>query len=516
MRAVTAKLTAWIVGVPGLLLAVLLATYVGQGNYMPVFAAAVLAVLCIVYFSFGAKLWILIPIGLALPFKANFLPLDFSYSELITGLALALFVMQFIILERRKIALGPKSTWVPLFGVVAILAVHLIAQGGGFQSLGADGQGGRKYLPCFVGLVAYILILTTPGKDLKLLNKLPLLYFAATVVGVIPSVITTIFPAATPIFFRLFGSANTSAYAATQGVVGDLELTRFADASAVGIALFLCLASYYPCQNWWKPKNWWILGCVLLSVVLVMFSGYRSNLFKLLIVGVVLSFLRMGGLRSIFLAVAVAGLTLAIAFGNGSLYKLPYTVQRVLSPIPTGTWDARVVADLEMSNNFRSEISEIYRERYMKAMLFGSGFAYDRNEFIRTLQLHLAEPRTTESFVVAKDFHIGWISMYDGVGIIGVILCILLILSLWAKLAALIRSSLADAPITIWLTCMLLMIPISYFTVFGSLPTLLNELGIFSALLICTLQFARPRHSHDPAVLDEDNVRSLAADPALK
>lgn len=501
MNALSGKLLAWLLGVPALFIACILGAYVAQANYYPIIALGMIAILMVVYFTFGSKLWLIIPLGLALPFKANFLPLNFAYSELITGLALTLFLFQYIALDKRNIVIGPPSIWIPLLGIVLILLVHMLASGGGFRALGNEGQGARKYLPCFFGFVAYVLILTSPGKSLKALNKLPLLYFIATVIGVIPSVITTFVPGLTPIVFVLFGTANTQAYALSQGMTEGTGLLRFGDAAAVGIALVACIASYYPLHLIWKPSYWWVLACALFGSGLVMFSGYRSNLLKLCIVCGVIMLLRLGLLRSFMLGLLFGFLMLAVAFGHNSLYKLPYTVQRVLTPIPTGQWDPNVLQDSETSNSFREEVQDIYIVRYFKTTLFGNGFSYDSNELAKTLRLWAQDPRTTETFVVSKDFHVGWISLYDAVGIIGSAFMVGLIIVAWFLVLKLSRRpKLRETPIYIWLAAMLIMTPISYFTVFGSFPTLLSEFGVYTALLLAVDQLSRDTLLDKPEV----------------
>ena len=61
----------------------------------------------------------------------------------------------------------------------------------------------------------------------------------------------------------------------------------------------------------------------------------------------------------------MAGLIALFVVGQGSLFNLPLTIQRTLSPFP-GKWDRAAVTSVDASNDFRSNIKKVYKADFMK------------------------------------------------------------------------------------------------------------------------------------------------------
>jgi len=506
------RLLAWIIMIPGLVLAYFLGSLIAEENYIPIFIAVLVVALFIIYFGFGDKIWLMMPLAMALPFSANFLPLNFSFGEIATGLALVKFIVQYQALEKRRITFGIRSVWWPFFILAGILAVHMLSSGGGFRALGSEGYGGRKYLPIFFAVAAYLIILNTPGKSWKTLNRIPLYYGIATVIGLMPSTITLFFPSLTPVFFRLFGTANIYAYYRFTGDIDTEQAQRIGELSSLGIALLLVLVAYCPVRTWWHPSRWWALFLSLVAFVCVIAGGYRNSVFIFGMIYIVAVLIQMGVLRSVLLAIPCLILLTMLILGNNRVYSLPFTVQRTLSvfPVPGSDWDADVKDAAEMSDGFRKEISDTYLDHYFDWTLLGHGFNFD--PAVADASMSGPDKPTIETFVIKKDFHVGWISLYDGVGIVGCIATIFLMFALVRQCVELHRiAEIRRAPIFMWVSCFMISQFSGYFTVFGSLPTLMNQIGIFASLMML-VDWLRPTPKPGETTVEEEEDPLVVAE----
>jgi len=174
---------------------------------------------------------------------------------------------------------------------------------------------------------------------------------------------------------------------------------------------------------------------------------------------------------------------------------LPTTVQRTMSFIP-GDWDVDVKRSAENSNGFREDISRVYIHEYLrKSPLLGNGFTFDPKEteayeaLTHTGSASDHSYYESKAFIVSKNFHVGWISLYDAVGLIGGIAFVALSLNLIGMSGWFIFHRGADMhsslfPIKVWLFSNFTSSCVNYFITFGSFNSSFIGMMMTSIILV--------------------------------
>jgi hypothetical protein len=179
-----------------------------------------------------------------------------------------------------------------------------------------------------------------------------------------------------------------------------------------------------------------------------------------------------------------------LAVGQGNFFDLPLSMQRAISFVP-GRWDAVVVNSSESSNDFRKIIKDIYVKEYLhKSPLLGNGFNYKKSDLYALDQgggirsYNMTDYDFHKGFVLRKDFHIGWISLYDTVGVTGGGIFILLFFVnchlLGKSFFCFPRRKLP--PVFVWVVVSLGSSFASFFAVSGAFQHMLPHMCILSAL----------------------------------
>ena len=95
----------------------------------------------------------------------------------------------------------------------------------------------------------------------------------------------------------------------------------------------------------------------------------------------------------------------------------------------------------------------------------------------------------TKAFVVSKNFHVGWISVYDAVGIIGSLAFVMLNITIVLISWLFVFGRKADMgsplfPLKVWLFCGLTGGMIGYFTTFGNFNAAFIGMCSFAIVLV--------------------------------
>jgi hypothetical protein len=236
----------------------------------------------------------------------------------------------------------------------------------------------------------------------------------------------------------------------------------------------------------------------LVAFFLCLRSGFRGYVFAFVMVAGIAFYLSMG-LKSLWLALAMALMVGVMVTGHGNFFELPPSVQRTLSIIP-GNWDPRVLDTTRSSNDFRQQIRDIYLDEYAdQSPLIGNGFNYKRSAlYAMNYEFGVKAYGMTpydfhKGFIQRKDFHIGWISLYDSVGVGGGVFFMLLFLInvylLYKSYRFFPRTQVP--PILIWVSVMMGSSYISFFVVFGAFQQMLPLMCVLSALTYLIYEHVR-------------------------
>jgi hypothetical protein len=429
--------------------------------------------------------WTLLILGVVGDFRPNFVRFNVSFAEVGTVILFGNLIVKRSIFQRKQTNLGPLSFWVPIVIITGIILLHTFRGGDlGLKILGSGAYGARRHLPFFFAVMSYLIIVNSVRRDNSSLQKLPALYVLFVIIGSIPILITSFVPALAPLTFLLTGSANIERYGEALSTQGAL-LSRIGALGGIGIAIQIYLVSRYSIKTWWRPERWWVGALSGLAFFLCLRSGFRSALVGYIFVSAIASVIALRW-RAIIMGMLALAVCAGLAAGNNNLFRLPVAAQRALSILP-GDWDPDALTSAEASSDFRRTIQEIYLKSYFEPISFiGHGFKYNPNDAAASERPSAMVPwyELCRGFVVRKQFHIGWISLFDSVGIIGSLSFICLTLNIlrrmfsWIKRNGLLKLSLAQR----WLIIIYGQTIIPFWTVFGDLSNVMVMLCILTGL----------------------------------
>lgn len=338
----------------------------------------VAGVVCVL--AMGKHVWLLIPAGLALQGKANLIPGSPPVWALCTAIAATMFTLRFAM--RR-----PDFVW--RFGLIdfAIL-IQLVAIGQayfrnptGLLIMGGQMAGGKSYLEFAVAIAAFF-CLSLPRPDWKIFKWALGIMITITIFDSCIYLISDWVPTFAAVILPLYSNVNfETAY--TGDAVRDLETQRGGGGLAqLGRALALpCLMMARPLQCM-TPLHPILFFSVALGAISSMLSGFRSITAYLFVIFMVSALVRKKYLE-IILACVIGFLGLSILIASGSVTRLPFGVQRVLSALPIEV-SAAARVDAENSSEWRFEMWELVltTDKYIQNKLLGDGFSLKSSEIM--------------------------------------------------------------------------------------------------------------------------------------
>jgi len=485
-----------------------------DGNAIPF--SLLLGIVFLLFFIFvlGDKCWLTIPLCLPMGGSIKILPIHFSPFELSILLVIGYVFIQIIMTERRSFSFGPLGIRIPLLILAAILLYHWGRGGGiGLTMLGGDASGGRRFFIILLGILSLPAILWFPPLSESWLRSIPLLYFLGNVLEFVPWLISTLAPGFAPFLYRFYTTVNLDAYASSSGFY-ETSVTRYGPLGFLGLGLQVALISFYPAKLWIRPNYWFVPVLSILCLIAVIFSGFRSFLFNYAVVSVLALFFSIRWL-SLLLIPLGAFMVTALCLGQSSLFDLPLSIQRTLSPLP-GNWSPVAKEAAESSDTFRDDIQRIYRAEFMEnSGLFGDGYKYDQRFMLdRALSFSERErmrgtDETARGFIQVRDHHVGWVAVHHPVGTIGLIAFVALCLfSLVFVFRSVWRIPLGHlTPTQIWSSALIVQSIISFFAVFGALQNFISQFCVLLGVAIVSFRGFSP--SPGPKVVLPRWSRSL-------
>ena len=469
------------------------------GNPLPLAFLFGFGFLLLFVFVLRDNCWIAVPLCLPMAGSLNILPIKFSPAELSILLVFGYVVLQMFMTERRSITLGPPQIWIPGILFAGVLLYHWAKGGGlGLSMFGGEASGGRRFFTILSGMLALPALLWFPLAKSPWLSRVPLLYLIGSIIEFTPFAISSAVPAMAPYIYRVYSSVNLEAYAGAQAFRDD-SMVRVGQIATLALAIQLALFCYFPPRDWLRPKRWFVVPLSILSLGATVWSGFRSFLFNYFVFSFVALFLRSRFLL-FFTIPLMAGLIALLAVGQGSLFNLPLSIQRTLSPLP-GKWDRGAVNSAESSNDFRGNIQKIYKTDFMeKAGWLGEGYKFDakymaaRSSDIGTMRMELSGDSQAKSYIISRDHHVGWVALHHVTGWVGfgafVLLCLGSLSYVWRHV---LKARLGDIPAEqVWSTALITQSVISFFAVFGSIQNFIPPFCVFLAIAIQSFRAHRP------------------------
>jgi hypothetical protein len=429
--------------------------------------------------------WTLLLLGVvAADFRPNFVRLNISFAELTTAILFGNLIIKRSIMDRKPIKVGSLVFWVPIVIIVGIIFIHNFKGGGlGLKILGSSEYGARRHLPFFLAVMTYLIVINSVDRQKSSIQHLPFLYLIFAVIGALPSLITSYAPGLTPVVFYLTGSGNVERFYETASNVG-VQLERIGGLGGIGIALQLYLVSRYSIKTWLRPGRWFIGILSVFAFFLCIRSGFRSALVGYVVVTAIACVIALRW-RSIIPAIFAVAMCFVLAAGNNKLFRLPVAAQRALSILP-GDWDPDAVISAAGSTDFRLTIQRIYLQSYFNPWSpIGNGLKFNPDTASRYETPGRVLSRDVYvGCVIRKDFHIGWISLFDSVGIIGSLAFLWFTLNIFLRMRSWIKQNGLSAlsPPQRWLIIIYGQTIIQFWTVFGDLSNVIVMLCIIAGL----------------------------------
>jgi hypothetical protein len=510
----------WILGA---ILGPLVLTSALQGNPIPLLALGGAIFLFLIIFVMKERAIALPVIGLFMGGRLNFLPFGLDLVAVLSLALIAYYFFAYFTMKQRNLTTGPYCLFIPIGVITAIVLFHT-RKLGLYQLTGSAEEGSRPGLMMLLGAVTYFCGISIAPPPRKFLARLPYYCLVLSVLAAIPGMVTTFYPAIAPYLYYITDSVNVDAYKEANGYVTDIARNRaFA---SVGESLALFLLCWYPMYTWWRPNRWWVPLLLVIGFGLVVFGGFRSDVASFCIL-VMLAMWCYFSWRSLFVLPIVLAGTYALSFCvSGGLVPLPTVAQRSLSFLP-GKWDPEATASANASVDFRNNIQTVYmREEMYKSPFIGNGFTFDRAKYQKYLDLAQTSETPdnyyqSKAFITARMYHIGWISVYDTIGLIGGIafLAMLLAMLCIATYFILGRVDPHDlfSRLKIWLFCNIWVQAIGFFTIFGDVRNTFTTLCAYALVLVhlCWMDLGWGKKVEVSAPRKQEGIGSMGkADPA--
>ncbi len=494
--------------IAGAILIFYLALQVGSGDFFIPIIVALLVLGGIAFFWLKHNIWLMIPVAIINPIPLGFLPIPFKMSELALIFLFAYLFFVHAAMRHYSFDLGPANMWVPLAIVCLIIAFHQFQGGLGLRTFGSEASGARRHLSFLIAAVFLVTMISVRPKNWSLFRRLPGIYLIIVLAGAIPVLFCIYFPSVAMAMgiFGIFASVGE-----LMNFYGE-DIQRVGLWGAIGLALQFWLVSRFPMNTWFNVRKVWLPGLSLVALVLCVFSGFRNQIFHYVIITMVAAMLSLRW-RALLILIPVVATLAFLVVGNGHWFDLPDSMQRSMSFLP-GNWDARAKMSAESSSTFRDDIRDIYMEKYARnSPWFGNGYKFATKESGTDLDpaFGVMGSVVIEMFIRNKDFHIGWISLYDSVGAVGFVA----FLWLWYYILLYLRRHAARIgwdhlePVQVWAICFLLDGIIGYFSVFGGLDAFMVQMMFGAGLAVVVFEQMPPLRASEKVPVSSPAVAAL-------
>ncbi|PWU18499.1 MAG: hypothetical protein C5B50_08930 [Verrucomicrobia bacterium] len=329
--------------------------------------------------------------------------------ELVALISLGISILQYALSRRAGFLHAPTITRPLIFICVVVLVTAKFTGGIGFNLLGGESVGGRRYVDILCGAAVFFGLIAR-RIPLHKANIYTALFVLSGITAMLSHVAMYLGPAFNFILY-LFPSAGT-AELRPEGEIG-----RIGGAALAGGALVSYILARYGLRGVFAPGHFWRVIGLFLCIVASLFSGFRGSLIGITLLIVFLGVLE-GVYKSRWMPVMVLCGILAAAVTIPLVPKLPFTFQRTISFLPVEiSPEAR--ASAESTSEWRLGIWKEALPEVPKYLFLGKGLSINTEKW---LQANSSSALGNESgTLLAGDYHSGPLSVIIPFGIWGVI-----------------------------------------------------------------------------------------------
>jgi hypothetical protein len=386
----------------------------------------------LVLLALGRNVWALVPVMGGMAGFVNAVP--GSPSAWYLGVALAGGMLAIHFAMRRNNFLW-RWTW---FDTLIALQILVLAQAylrnpTGFALLGGDIVGGKPYVEYVIAIAGFFLM-SFVRTDFATVRKVILIMILVQLADTLTLALSGFLPRLALALGRLYSNVDyVAASAAMEGSGFEMGMdTRFGSLRPFAALLgLICFSFWRPvtCMMPINPKRFILFS---ISIIAMLFSGFRSGLVRLGFMFVASSVIRRKPVDVI--AAGIAGVSLlAVIIAAGQAKNLPFAAQRVLSPLPIEL-DARARAEAIGSAEWRFEMWKLVlaTDRYIKNKYFGDGFGFNAAEQrvffdAQAGRVQLSKQQLQDFFLAKGSYHGFHVETIRFTGVLGLIVATIIL-----------------------------------------------------------------------------------------
>jgi hypothetical protein len=320
------------------------------------------------------------------------------------------------VLNRERKFLPSESVSLSLFFLAVVVVITAKARGGlGFNAMGDESVGGKRYLFMWVAVLGYFALISQPIPPQRR-RLLVTLFLLGSATSVLNSLSTMIGPLGN-VLFIFFPGANV----ATSNPFEQENMERFGGFAVGCVAVIFTLIALYGIEGVLNVRKIWRPILFFSAMTATAFGGYRGIL-VIVALTLILVFYFEGLLRSRLMPVAVIGVVVVGSLIIGFSDQFPLPVQRCLAILPVKISPiARMSA--EASSDWRIQMWKSLLPEIPHYFFLGKGLTFDANDMAMYYSLgnDQAGGEVGGGMNLAGDYHNGPLSVIIPFGIWGVL-----------------------------------------------------------------------------------------------
>ena len=442
--------------------------------------------------SFGAVGLVLFVLAIPLLLKWHYPVLIFSWNAALVPFFLPgrpdLWILMALIsltisvlrrtLDKEATFLKASSVTLPLLFLGAVVVLTAKFSGGiGLAALGSQSYGGRKYLYIFAAIIGYF-ALTSQSIPKDRAKLYTILFFVSGLTAIVSNLAYMGGPGFY-FLFALFPVEGAISQAVAAQSIGD-SVIRIVGLGTGCLAVYCALLAHNGIREVFNIRRPWKMALFFLAAFASLLAGFRSSVIMLTLIFILLFYFE-GLHRTRLLPIFVIGAVFFAAILFPFVSKMPFSVQRALSVLPIKV-DPVARADAQASSQWRLEMWKIITPQVPQYFFKGKGYNIDPTDLYMAEHVsRLGLGGTSETAILAGDYHNGPLSIIIPFGIFGVIGFVWFLV---ASLKALYRNYRFGDPalrrVNAFLLAFFLAKTIFFFSIFGAVN---SDLFVFVGLI---------------------------------
>ena len=408
------RLVLYVAVAVGLLAAVLIGQFAGQGNIKNIILALGACAGVAFFLLLGKNYWMFLVFGLATGLPA--LPIGGRNLEIGELGAFACFIIFLLMVAFRKNHFELLNFYsLPIYAFLGWMFFIYSQNPVGLGILGAESVGFRDYLRNIFGAMAFLVIAnqTLTEQDCRWVIRI-------LIVGALISVPYSI------INFYVFGGAAS--------VEDPGSYTWHQSMSRPAFLVVLYIFCRYGAKKVFSISRPWMPALVVSSLGVAFLSGKRAVAASALLTPFIVAVLRRHWFQAFAYLFLGAFVVLVLVMGHGSVFNLPYNVQRSLANLP-GDWEPGIksLTD-EGGDSFRAVMRDLAWERIKENPVVGKGMGFSMSDvaninpenYMQNIHIALA---------LGNSWHSTWLGLWADFGLPSVIIfatiCLLCLKIYW-------------------------------------------------------------------------------------